>query len=118
LFGKGIGLSLKKIEKATLGDGCFSCLEPILEDLIGVDHVVPGYAGGSDPNPSYKEMCSSATGHAEVMQIGYAPQQISFRLLLEIFFSVHDPTMLNMQGADVGSQYRSSSCTTMKSRSE
>jgi peptide-methionine (S)-S-oxide reductase len=94
-------------EEATLGGGCFWCLEPIFDDLIGVDSVVPGYTGGSDPNPSYKAVCSGTTGHAEVVQIRYDPQQITFRQLLEIFFSVHDPTTLNRQGADVGSQYRS-----------
>ena len=100
-------MSQNKTEKATLGGGCFWCLEPIFEDLIGVDHVVPGYAGGSDPNPSYKAVCSGTTGHAEVVQIRYDPQQISFGQLLEIFFSVHDPTTPNRQGADTGTQYRS-----------
>jgi peptide-methionine (S)-S-oxide reductase len=100
-------MSQNKTEKATLGGGCFWCLEPMFDDLIGVDQVVPGYAGGNNPNPSYQEVCSGTTGHAEVVQIRYDPQQISFRQLLEIFFSIHDPTTLNRQGADVGSQYRS-----------
>ncbi|MCH7589079.1 MAG: peptide-methionine (S)-S-oxide reductase MsrA [Chloroflexi bacterium] len=100
-------MSENKTEKATLGGGCFWCLEPIFDDLIGVDWVVPGFAGGSLPNPSYQDVISGASGHAEVVQIGYDPQLISFRQLLEIFFSVHDPTTLDRQGADVGSQYRS-----------
>lgn len=100
-------MSEHHINKVTLGGGCFWCLEPIFDDLIGVDNVVPGYAGGSVPNPSYQDVCSGSTGHAEVVQIAYDPQLISFRQLLEVFFSVHDPTTLNRQGADVGTQYRS-----------
>ena len=100
-------MSENKTEKATLGGGCFWCLEPIFDDLIGVNWVVPGYAGGSKPNPSYEDVYSGTSGHAEVVQIEYDPQLISFRQLLEIFFSVHDPTTLNRQGADVGSHYRS-----------
>lgn len=98
---------MNRIEKATLGGGCFWCLEPLFEDLVGVEGVVPGYAGGSAPNPSYKAVCSGTTGHAEVVQIRFDPDQISFRQLLEVFFTVHDPTTLNRQGADVGTQYRS-----------
>jgi peptide-methionine (S)-S-oxide reductase len=94
-------------KKATLGGGCFWCLEPIFDDLVGVNRVIPGYAGGSDPNPSYQAVTTGATGHAEVVQIDYDPELISFRQMLEVFFSVHDPTTLNRQGADVGSQYRS-----------
>jgi peptide-methionine (S)-S-oxide reductase len=100
-------MSENNTEKATLGGGCFWCLEPMFDDLIGVDQVVPGYAGGSDPNPGYQAVCSGTTGHAEVVQIEYNPGLIAFRQLLEIFFSVHDPTTLNRQGADVGTQYRS-----------
>lgn len=100
-------MSMDKLDKATLGGGCFWCLEPLFEDLVGVEGVVPGYAGGSSPNPSYKAVCSGTTGHAEVVQIRFDPDQISFRQLLEVFFTVHDPTTLNRQGADVGTQYRS-----------
>jgi peptide-methionine (S)-S-oxide reductase len=94
-------------EKATFGGGCFWCLEPLFDDLIGVEWVVPGYAGGDVPDPSYRNVTSGTTGHAEVVQIGFDPALISFRQLLEVFFSVHDPTTLNRQGADVGPQYRS-----------
>jgi peptide-methionine (S)-S-oxide reductase len=95
------------MEKATFGGGCFWCLEPIFEDLIGVDQVLPGYAGGDVPDPSYQDVCTGTTGHSEVVQIRYDPRQISYRQLLEVLFSVHDPTTLNRQGADVGPQYRS-----------
>ena len=94
-------------EKATLGGGCFWCLEAIFENLRGVTKVVSGYAGGKIPNPSYKEVCSGLTGHAEVVQIEYDPAEISFQTLLEVFFVMHDPTTLNRQGGDVGTQYRS-----------
>ncbi len=94
-------------EAVTLGGGCFWCLEPLFDDLIGVENVVVGYAGGSVPNPSYQEVCTGRTGHAEVIQVIFNPQQISFRDILEVFFSVHDPTTPNRQGADVGPQYRS-----------
>jgi len=94
-------------ELATLGGGCFWCLDPVYSDLIGVESVVVGYAGGDKPDPTYKQVCDGTTGHAEVVQITFDPAQISYRSLLEIFFSVHDPTTLNRQGADVGTQYRS-----------
>ena len=93
--------------KATLGGGCFWCLEPLFDDLIGVHRVVPGYAGGDIPNPTYQAVCAGTTGHAEVVQIDYDPDMISFRQLLEVFFTMHDPTTLNRQGADVGTHYRS-----------
>lgn len=94
-------------EIITLGGGCFWCLEAVFRELRGVDNVVSGYSGGSVQNPSYQQVCSGATGHAEVIRITFDPDIISFKELLEIFFSVHDPTTLNRQGADVGSQYRS-----------
>ena len=94
-------------EVATFGGGCFWCLEAVFEQLRGVETVESGYAGGSVPNPSYKAVCSGTTGHAEVVQITFDPTVISYRELLEVFFAVHDPTTLNRQGQDVGTQYRS-----------
>jgi len=94
-------------EVATLGGGCFWCLEAVFVDLQGVERVESGYAGGTVPNPSYYEVCSETTGHAEVVQITFDPQVISYREILEVFFTIHDPTTLNRQGADVGTQYRS-----------
>lgn len=94
-------------EVATLGGGCFWCLEAVYEQLRGVEDVVSGYAGGSVVNPSYQQVCTGTTGHAEVVQVTFDPDQVSFRELLEVFFTIHDPTTLNRQGADVGSQYRS-----------
>jgi peptide-methionine (S)-S-oxide reductase len=96
-----------EVESATLGGGCFWCLEAVYEQIQGVVHVVSGYAGGDVPNPSYKLVCTGTTGHAEVVQITYEPEVISFRDILEVFFSIHNPTTLNRQGADVGPQYRS-----------
>ncbi len=95
------------LEKATFGSGCFWCTEAIYERVEGVHSVVSGYAGGSVKNPAYKEVCDGTTGHAEVIQIGYDPKVVSYDELLEIFFKTHDPTTLNRQGADVGTQYRS-----------
>lgn len=95
------------MEKATLGGGCFWCLEAVFEQLIGVDRVVSGYAGGAVVNPSYEAVCSGTSGHAEVVEILFDPAKISYRQLLEVFFAIHDPTSLNRQGADVGTQYRS-----------
>jgi peptide-methionine (S)-S-oxide reductase len=92
---------------ATFGGGCFWCLDPVFADLVGVEQVVVGYAGGETADPSYEQVCSGRTGHAEVIQISFDPAQISYRELLEIFFSIHDPTTLNRQGADAGTQYRS-----------
>jgi len=97
----------KEIEQATLGGGCFWCIEAALQLLDGVLEVKPGYAGGKIKNPTYREVCSGLTGHAEVVQISYDPAVISFLQLLEVFFKIHDPTTPNRQGADVGSQYRS-----------
>lgn len=95
------------LQTATLGGGCFWCLEAVYKELKGVVDVVSGYAGGASPNPTYRQVCSGATGHAEVVQIAFDPEQISYRDLLDVFFSIHDPTQLNRQGHDVGSQYRS-----------
>ncbi|ACZ41228.1 peptide methionine sulfoxide reductase [Thermobaculum terrenum ATCC BAA-798] len=99
--------NISRIQEATLGGGCFWCMEPIFKDLKGVIEVIPGYSGGHVPNPTYEQVCTDTTGHAEVVNIKFDPNQISFRDLLEVFFSVHDPTTLNRQGEDVGTQYRS-----------
>jgi len=96
-----------QLETATLGGGCFWCLDPVYAELDGVAGVTAGYAGGTVGNPSYAEVCTGATGHAEVVQVRFDPQVISFKEILQVFFSVHDPTTLNLQGADVGTQYRS-----------
>lgn len=92
---------------ATLAGGCFWCLEAVYDELRGVEHVESGYAGGRIPNPSYKAVCTGTTGHAEVIQATFDPNIISFRDLLHVFFTIHDPTTLNRQGADEGTQYRS-----------
>jgi peptide-methionine (S)-S-oxide reductase len=92
---------------ATLGGGCFWCLEAVYDELKGVERVVSGYSGGSMANPSYEQVCSGRTGHAEVVQLTYDPEIISFKEILQVFFTIHDPTTLNRQGADVGTQYRS-----------
>ena len=94
-------------ETATLAGGCFWCLEAVFADLRGVESVLPGYAGGDVPNPSYELVCTDTTGHAEVVQIVFDPSVITFRELLEVFFTIHDPTTLDRQGGDVGRQYRS-----------
>jgi peptide-methionine (S)-S-oxide reductase len=94
-------------ETATLAGGCFWCLEAVFELLEGVEKVESGYTGGNTPDPSYEQICSGTTGHAEALRITFDPAAISFRELLEIFFTIHDPTTLNRQGNDVGSQYRS-----------
>jgi peptide-methionine (S)-S-oxide reductase len=94
-------------EVATLAGGCFWCLEAIFKEVRGIEKVVSGYSGGTTANPSYAAVCSGATGHAESVQLTYDPKKISFREILDIFFAVHDPTTLNRQGADVGTQYRS-----------
>jgi peptide-methionine (S)-S-oxide reductase len=94
-------------EKLTVGGGCFWCLEGVFEKLQGVESVVSGYAGGRVPNPSYERVCTGATGHAEVIQITFDPAVIPARDLLELFFAFHDPTTLNRQGPDTGTQYRS-----------
>ena len=94
-------------EKATLGGGCFWCVEAALERLRGVCSVESGYAGGDADDPDYEEVCAGTTGHAEVVQVEFDPEEISYRELLEVFFTIHDPTTPNRQGADVGPQYRS-----------
>jgi peptide-methionine (S)-S-oxide reductase len=95
------------LETATLGGGCFWCLEAIYKELKGVLSVESGYAGGHVQNPTYKQVCTGNTGHAEVVQIQYNPTIITFKDLLNVFFTIHDPTTLNRQGADIGTQYRS-----------
>jgi len=95
------------MEQATFGAGCFWCVEAVFERLNGVQSVVAGYAGGHTPNPTYEEVCTGTTGHAEVAQITFDPSRISYAQLLEVFWEAHDPTTLNRQGADVGTQYRS-----------
>ena len=94
-------------EVATLGGGCFWCLEAVYDDLKGVEDVVSGYSGGHVVNPSYEQVCGGRTGHAEVVQVTFDPNVISFKEILQVFFTIHDPTTLNRQGADVGPQYRS-----------
>ena len=94
-------------EIATLGGGCFWCTEAVFTELKGIEKVEPGYAGGTVPNPTYEQVCSDRTGHAEVVQVTFNPMVISYGELLTIFFTVHDPTTLNRQGADSGTQYRS-----------
>ena len=94
-------------QQATFGGGCFWCIEAAFEPLDGVESVVSGYAGGHVEDPTYKQVCSGNTGHAEVIQVEFDPETISYEELLEVFFTVHDPTQLNRQGPDVGSQYRS-----------
>lgn len=98
---------LNSKEVATLGGGCFWCLEAVYEQLQGIEQVVSGYAGGHVENPSYQEVCTGKTGHAEVVQLTYDPDTVSFREILQVFFTIHDPTTRNRQGADVGPQYRS-----------
>ena len=92
---------------ATLAGGCFWCLEAVFQQLKGVSRVTSGYAGGQRPNPTYEQVCTGATGHAEVVQVEFDPTVITYRDLLDVFFTIHDPTTLNRQGADAGTQYRS-----------
>src|SRR6476661_3431454 len=99
--------SSERTDTATFGTGCFWCTEAIFEELNGVLSVTSGYSGGQVANPTYKEVCTGETGHAECVQVVYEPSKISYDELLEVFFKVHDPTSLNRQGADVGTQYRS-----------
>lgn len=94
-------------EVATLAGGCFWCIEAVFDDLKGVESVESGYSGGTVANPTYRQVCTGTTGHAEVIQIAFDPEVISFREILEVFFTVHDPTTLNRQGPDAGTQYRS-----------
>ena len=95
------------LEVATLAGGCFWCIEAALREVDGVENVVSGYTNGTSANPTYQQVCTGKTGHAEAVQVRFNPSKISYREILEIFFSVHDPTTLNRQGADVGTQYRS-----------
>ncbi len=101
------GAAPNSTEVITLGGGCFWCIEPIFDDLKGVEQVESGYSGGSVENPTYRQVCTGTTGHAEVIQVAFDPKVISLKEILEIFFAVHDPTTLNRQGPDVGPQYRS-----------
>jgi peptide-methionine (S)-S-oxide reductase len=96
-----------RLETATLAGGCFWCLEAVFTELDGVHRVESGYAGGHVENPSYRDVCAGTTGHAEVVQVDYDPQKITFDDLLDVFFTIHDPTTKNRQGSDVGPQYRS-----------
>jgi len=97
----------EKTEIATLGGGCFWCLEAVFDELDGVLHVESGYAGGTVAHPTYRQVCTGTTGHAEAVQITFDRSRISFQEILHVFFDIHDPTTLNRQGADVGTQYRS-----------
>jgi len=94
-------------EIATLGGGCFWCLETVFAELKGIEKVESGYSGGKSSHPNYRDVCSGTTGHAEVIQVTFDPKTISFKEVIEVFFAIHDPTTLNRQGADVGTQYRS-----------
>jgi peptide-methionine (S)-S-oxide reductase len=100
-------MTKENLETATLAAGCFWCVEAIFDDLKGVESVVSGYSGGHTENPTYQEVCSETTGHAEVVQIKFDPSLVSFKEILQVFFTVHDPTQLNRQGNDIGSSYRS-----------
>lgn len=100
-------MTTRQLEKATFGGGCFWCVEALFQNLRGVQQVASGYSGGHTENPTYEEVCSGTTGHAEVIQITFDPREISYEQLLEVFWNTHDPTTLNRQGADVGTQYRS-----------
>jgi peptide-methionine (S)-S-oxide reductase len=98
---------MSSLEVATLGSGCFWCSEAVFSELAGVVNVEPGYSGGTVSNPTYEQVCTGETGHAEVAQVTFDPAVVSYRELLEVFFSTHDPTTMNRQGADLGTQYRS-----------
>ncbi len=98
---------MNDLEVTTLGGGCFWCLEAVYDRMRGVKDVVSGYAGGHVVNPSYKAVCTGTTGHAEVVQVTFDPNEVSFKEILQVFFTIHDPTTLNRQGNDVGPQYRS-----------
>ena len=102
-----ININEPLLERATLGGGCFWCLEAVYQQITGVKSVVSGYAGGARPNPTYEAVCTGVSGHAEIVDILFDPQVVSFRDLLEVFFVIHDPTTLNYQGNDHGTQYRS-----------
>ena len=98
---------MNNLETATLAAGCFWCVEAVFDDLKGVEDVVSGYSGGHTENPTYRQVCDGNTGHAEVAQIKFDPSVITFKDILRVFFSVHDPTTMNRQGNDIGTQYRS-----------
>lgn len=100
-------METNNLETATLGAGCFWCVEAVFDDLKGVVSVESGYSGGHTENPTYREVCSETTGHAEVVNVTFDPNEISFKEILQVFFSVHDPTTLNRQGNDIGTSYRS-----------
>ncbi|HRH46940.1 MAG TPA: peptide-methionine (S)-S-oxide reductase MsrA [Pyrinomonadaceae bacterium] len=100
-------METKNLETATLAAGCFWCVEAVFDDLRGVEDVVSGYSGGHTENPTYQQVCSETTGHAEVVQIRFDPEELTYNDLLHVFFAVHDPTTLNRQGNDIGSSYRS-----------
>ena len=101
------GNSMSKVDMITLGAGCFWCVEAVYERIPGVQSVEAGYAGGSTPNPTYEQVCDGTTGHAEVAQLTYDPAKVTLGEILDLFWRAHDPTTLNRQGADVGTQYRS-----------
>jgi peptide-methionine (S)-S-oxide reductase len=103
---------------ATLGGGCFWCLEAVFESVRGVESVKSGYAGGHTADPTYEQVCTGTTGHAEVVQVAFEPDAVSYRQLLEIFFAIHDPTTPNRQGGDVGTQYRSAIFTHSEAQAE
>lgn len=107
IFNKPMETSSKVVDTITLGAGCFWCVEAVFQRLEGVHSVQSGYSNGSKPNPTYKDVCTGTTGYAEVCQITYDPETLRFEDILEVFFKTHDPTTLNKQGADVGTQYRS-----------
>jgi peptide-methionine (S)-S-oxide reductase len=100
-------MEIQKLDTAIFGGGCFWCVEAVYQELKGVKEVISGYMGGHIKNPTYREICNGTTGHAEVAMITYDPKVISFELLLEVFWTTHDPTTLNRQGNDIGTQYRS-----------
>jgi peptide-methionine (S)-S-oxide reductase len=106
-FAEPKNMNTNSVETATLGGGCFWCTEAIFQMLPGVKSVASGYAGGSKENPTYKEVCGGQTGHAEVIQVEFDPKVVSYEKILETFWEAHDPTTLNRQGADAGTQYRS-----------
>jgi peptide-methionine (S)-S-oxide reductase len=98
---------VSELQQATVGGGCFWCLEAVYQELDGVTRIVSGYSGGARPNPTYEQVCTGATGHAEVVQLTFDPAKVSYRELLEVFFATHDPTTKDRQGNDFGPQYRS-----------
>jgi len=114
----GAGAPQANLETATLAGGCFWCLEAVFESIRGVSSVKSGYAGGDKPDPTYEEVCTGTTGHAEVVQVTFDPTVVSYAQLLEIFFAIHDPTTLNRQGGDVGTQYRSAIFTHSPAQAE